>query len=128
MAKIQIYVSDSTYKEIEQQMINHRGEGGKNESLSSFASMLLELGLRVYNAQRERVDDPFDQDLFNKMLLENTLITSYTMSKILGMNSYNEEIKSMPSFELKSMVHDVKLRVSNDIMMVFPNKNTNDDV
>ncbi|WP_071591423.1 relaxosome protein TraM [Serratia marcescens] len=80
MAKVQVYVSDETYKEIEQQLLTHRGEQGRNESLSSFSSMLLELGLRVYKAQRETVDNPFDQQTFNKVLLENMLLTSYTVS------------------------------------------------
>ncbi|OCN20775.1 hypothetical protein AN664_0214535 [Serratia marcescens] len=120
MAKIQIYVSDDTYKDIEQQLLTHRGEKGRQESFSSFSSMLLELGLRVYKAQRESVDDPFDQQTFNKILLENMLLTSYTMSKVLGINSYNEEIKNMQVFDLKDMVNDIKTKVSNDMDKIFP--------
>lgn len=82
--------------------------------------MLLELGLRVYKAQRESVDDPFDQQTFNKILLENMLLTSYTMSKVLGINSYNEEIKNMQVFDLKDMVNDIKTKVSNDMDKIFP--------
>lgn len=120
MAKIQIYVSDDTYKDIEQQLLTHRGEKGRQESFSSFSSMLLELGLRVYKAPRESVDDPFDQQTFNKILLENMLLTSYTMSKVLGINSYNEEIKNMQVFDLKDMVNDIKTKVSNDMDKIFP--------
>lgn len=120
MAKIQIYVSDETYKDIEQQLLTHRGEQGRQESLSSFSSMLLELGLRVYKAQREAVDDPFDQQAYNKILLENMLLTSYTMSKVLGISSYNSEIEGMQNFELKTMIADIKSKVSDDILKLFP--------
>ncbi|WP_269936314.1 conjugal transfer relaxosome DNA-binding protein TraM [Serratia liquefaciens] len=120
MAKVQIYVSDETYKDIEQQLLTHRGEQGRQESLSSFSSMLLELGLRVYKAQREAVDDPFDQQTYNKILLENMLLTSYTMSKVLGISSYNSEIKGMQNFELKTMIGDIKTKVSDDILKLFP--------
>ena len=120
MAKVQIYVSDETYKDIEQQLLTHRGEQGRQESLSSFSSMLLELGLRVYKAQREAVDDPFDQQTYNKILLENMLLTSYTMSKVLGINSHNSEVQSIPNFVLKDMVSDIKLKVTDEMSKIFP--------
>lgn len=123
MAKIQTYVSDDTYSEIEKQMVISRGETGKRESLSSFASMLLELGLRVYKAQRDPVDDEFDQQVFNKLLLEHSLLTSYTISKILGINSHNEEVRNIPNFELITMIKDIKTKVSDDMSLAFPSKN-----
>lgn len=122
MAKIQTYVSDDTYSEIEKQMVISRGETGKLESLSSFASMLLELGLRVYKAQREPVDEPFDQMLFNKNLLEHSLLTSYTISKILGINSHNQEVRGISSFDLNTMIVDIKNKVSESMVMVFSPK------
>lgn len=126
MAKIQIYVSDDTYKDIEQQLLTHRGEQGRQESFSSFSSMLLELGLRVYKAQREAVDDPFDQQTFNKIILENVLLTSYTMSKVLGISSYNTEIQNMPVFGLKDMINDIKSKVSDEMLKVFPLQEENE--
>jgi hypothetical protein len=126
MAKVQTYVSDDTYKDIEQQLLIHRGEQGRQESLSSFSSMLLELGLRVYKAQRESIDDPFEQQTFNKILLENMLLTSYTMSKVLGINSHNAEIQGMPKFDIKSMVADIKSKVSDEMLKVFPSQTDGD--
>jgi hypothetical protein len=123
MAKLQIYVSDETYKDIEQQLLTHRGEQGRNESLSSFSSMLLELGLRVYKAQREAVDDPFDQQTFNKTLLENMLLTSFTMSKVLGISSHNSEVQGMPKFDIRDMVIDIKSKVSDEMLKIFPIQN-----
>ncbi|HEJ7174897.1 relaxosome protein TraM [Serratia marcescens] len=119
MAKVQIYLSDETYKDIEQQLITHRGEKGRQESFSSFSSMLLELGLRVYKAQRESVADPFDQASFNKTLLENVLLTSFTMSKLLGINSHNTEIQGLSHFVMRDMVNDIKTKTSDEMLKIF---------
>lgn len=119
MAKVQIYLSDETYKDIEQQLITHRGEKGRQESFSSFSSMLLELGLRVYKTQRESVADPFDQVSFNKTLLENVLLTSFTMSKLLGINSHNTEIQGLSHFVMRDMVNDIKTKTSDEMLKIF---------
>lgn len=126
MAKVQIYVSDETYKDIEQQLLTHRGEQGRQESLSSFSSMLLELGLRVYKAQREAVDDPFDQQTYNKILLENMLLTSYTMYKVLGINSHNSEVQDLSNFVLRDMINDIKSKVSDEMSKIFPSQSDSD--
>lgn len=52
MAKIQVYVNDNVSEKINAIAVQRRAEGAKEKdiSYSSIASMLLELGLRVYEA------------------------------------------------------------------------------
>ena len=52
MAKIQVYVNDHVSEKINAIAVQRRAEGAKEKdvSYSSIASMLLELGLRVYEA------------------------------------------------------------------------------
>ena len=74
MAKIQVYVNDNVSEKINAIAVQRRAEGAKEKdvSYSSIASMLLDLGLRVYGAQiqMERKKSAFNQTEFNKLLLE----------------------------------------------------------
>ena len=73
MAKIQVYVNDNVAEKINAIAVQRRAEGAKEKdiSYSSIASMLLELGLRVYEAQMERKESGFNQMAFNRALLES---------------------------------------------------------
>ncbi|MGS6557418.1 conjugal transfer relaxosome DNA-binding protein TraM, partial [Escherichia coli] len=66
-----------------------RQEGAreKDVSFSATASMLLELGLRVHEAQMERKESAFNQTEFNKLLLECVVKTQSSVAKILGILS-----------------------------------------
>ena len=56
MARVQVYVSDEVSEKIRVIAAKRRAEGARDKdvSFSSIASMLVELGLRVYEAQMER--------------------------------------------------------------------------
>ncbi|HCW3444123.1 TPA: relaxosome protein TraM, partial [Klebsiella pneumoniae] len=84
MARVQAYASDEVAEKINAIVEKRRAEGAKEKdvSFSSVASMLLELGLRVYEAQMERKDSGFNQTEFNKILLENVMKTQFTVSKL----------------------------------------------
>ena len=72
MAKIQAYVSDEVAEKINAIVEKRKAEGAreKDVSFSSVSTMLVELGLRVYEAQMERKESGFNQMAFNKLLLE----------------------------------------------------------
>ncbi len=61
MAKVQAYVSDEVAEKINAIVEKRRVEGAKDKdvSFSSISTMLLELGLRVYEAQMERKESGF---------------------------------------------------------------------
>ena len=83
MAKVQAYVSDEIVYKINKIVERRRAEGAKSTdvSFSSISTMLLELGLRVHEAQMERKESAFNQAEFNKVLLECAVKTQSTVAK-----------------------------------------------
>ncbi len=66
MAKVNLYISNDAYEKINAIIEKRRQEGAreKDVSFSATASMLLELGLRVYEAQMERKESAFLRELY----------------------------------------------------------------
>ena len=110
MARVQAYASDEVAEKIQMIVEKRKAEGAKEKdvSFSSVASMLLELGLRVYEAQMQRKESGFNQTEFNKVLLENVLKTQFAISKVLAMDSLSPHIKGDERFDFKSMVLNIK--------------------
>lgn len=86
--------------------------------------MLLELGLRVYEAQMERKASAFNQAEFNKLLLECVVKTQSSVAKILGIESLSPHVSGNPKFEYANMVEDIREKVSVEMERFFPK---NDD-
>lgn len=122
MAKVQAYVSDEIVYKINEIVERRRAEGAKSTdvSFSSISTMLLELGLRVYEAQMERKESAFNQDEFNKVLLECAVKTQSTVAKILGIESLSPHVSGNPKFEYANMVEDIREKVSSEMERFFP--------
>ena len=122
MAKVQAYVSDEIVYKINKIVERRRAEGAKSTdvSFSSISTMLLELGLRVYEAQMERKESAFNQAEFNKVLLECAVKTQSTVAKILGIESLSPHVSGNPKFEYANMVEDIRDKVSSEMVRFFP--------
>ncbi|ELC8790416.1 relaxosome protein TraM [Salmonella enterica] len=122
MAKIQVYVNENVSEKINAIAVQRRAEGAKEKdvSYSSIASMLLELGLRVYEAQMERKESAFNQTEFNRLLLECVVKTQSSVAKILGIESFSPHVAGNPKFEYANMVEDIKEKVSFEMNRFFP--------
>ncbi|HBI8509737.1 TPA: relaxosome protein TraM [Escherichia coli] len=122
MAKVQAYVSDEIVYKINKIMERRRAEGAKSTdvSFSSISTMLLELGLRVHEAQMERKESAFNQAEFNKVLLECAVKTQSTVAKILGIESLSPHVSGNPKFEYANMVEDIRDKVSSEMERFFP--------
>lgn len=122
MARVQAYASDEVAEKINSIVEKRRAEGAKEKdvSFSSVASMLLELGLRVYEAQTERKESGFNQAEFNKLLLENVLKTQFTISKVLAIESLSPHIKGDERFDFKSMVMNIRDDAKEVMDVFFP--------
>ncbi|EIH1744645.1 relaxosome protein TraM [Escherichia coli] len=121
-----MYISNEVHEKINMIVEKRRQEGARDKdiSLSGTASMLLELGLRVYDAQMERKESAFNQTEFNKHLLECVVKTQSTVAKILGIESLSPHVSGNPKFEYASMVDDIREKVSVEMDRFFPK---NDD-
>ena len=122
MAKVQAYVSDEIVYKINEIVERRRAEGAKSTdvSFSSVSTMLLELGLRVHEAQMERKESAFNQAEFNKVLLECAVKTQSTVAKILGIESLSPHVSGNPKFEYANMVEDIREKVSSEMERFFP--------
>ncbi|EKL5699319.1 conjugal transfer relaxosome DNA-binding protein TraM [Escherichia coli] len=122
MAKVQAYVSDEIVYKINEIVERRRAEGAKSTdvSFSSISTMLLELGLRVYEAQMERKETSFNQTEFNKVLLECVVKTQSSVAKILGIESLSPHVSGNPKFEYANMVEDIREKVSSEMERFFP--------
>ncbi|EMW4782162.1 relaxosome protein TraM [Escherichia coli] len=126
MARVNLYISNEVHEKINMIVEKRRQEGARDKdiSLSGTASMLLELGLRVYDAQMKRKESTFNQTEFNKLLLECVVKTQSTVAKILGIESLSPHVSGNPKFEYASMVDDIREKVSVEMDRFFPK---NDD-
>ena len=122
MARVNLYISNEVHEKIYMIVEKRRQEGARDKdiSLSGTASMLLELGLRVYDAQMERKESAFNQTEFNKLLLECAVKTQSTVAKILGIESLSPHVSGNPKFEYASMVDDIREKVSVEMDRFFP--------
>lgn len=122
MARVNLYISNEVHEKINMIVEKRRQEGARDKdiSLSGTASMLLELGLRVYDAQMERKESAFNETEFNKLLLECVVKTQSTVAKILGIESLSPHVSGNPKFEYASMVDDIREKVSVEMDRFFP--------
>lgn len=129
MAKIQAYVSDDVVNKINAIVEQRRAEGARKEDVSSSSviSMLIELGLRVYEAQMERKESRFNQMLFNKTILEAVLKTQFISSKLLAMESMSPHIAGNDKFEFRGMVQNIRDDVKEIVETFFPESGEESD-
>ncbi|NCG53640.1 conjugal transfer relaxosome DNA-binding protein TraM [Serratia fonticola] len=122
MAKVQAYVSDEVADKIMAIVEKRKSEGAKESdiSYSSVATMLLELGLRVYEAQMERKADPFNQMEYNKAVLENILKSQFTLAKLLGMVSLSPHLQGENKFHYSEMVNEILNTTAEKLEKFFP--------
>ncbi|EKY6239662.1 relaxosome protein TraM [Escherichia coli] len=127
MARVNLYISNKVYEKISMIVEQRRMEEArdKNISLSGTASMLIELGLRVYDAQMERKESSFNQTEFNKVILECVVKTQSSVAKILGIESLSPHVSGNPKFEYANMVEDIRERVSIEMERIFPKGDDN---
>lgn len=129
MAKVQAYVSDEVSEKI-MAIVEKRRTGGakdKDVSFSSISTMLLELGLRVYEAQMERKESSFNQMEYNKVLLDNVIKTQLAIAKVLGISSLSPQVSNMPRFEFKNMVLSIKDDAQEIMSRFFQNEEVEDE-
>lgn len=122
MAKIQAYVSDEVAEKISAIVEKRRVDGAKDKdvSFSSISTMLLELGLRVYEAQMERKESGFNQMAFNKALLESVVKTQFTVNKVLGIECLSPHVSENPKWEWVNLIENIREDVHEVLHIFFP--------
>ena len=129
MARVQVYVSDEVSEKIRVIAEKRRAEGARDKdvSFSSIASMLVELGLRVYEAQMERKESSFNLALYNKTILENVMKTQFIVSKLLAMESLSPHLAGNEKFDFRDMVTCIREDVQQIVEKFFPQEEESQD-
>ncbi|EFL92645.1 TraM conjugal transfer protein [Candidatus Regiella insecticola LSR1] len=127
MPKIQVFVSKAILENINTIVIDKRNDGAKEHeaNTSNTASMLIELGLKVYELQQKKTDSNFNQTEFNKVILENVVKTSFICQKLLGINSFMSEIQDNEKLDYKLMAYAVRNDTAEVINEFFPKNEEN---
>ncbi|HGV3482891.1 TPA: conjugal transfer relaxosome DNA-binding protein TraM, partial [Klebsiella variicola subsp. variicola] len=103
------------------------GAREKDVSFSSVSTMLVELGLRVYEAQMERKESGFNQMAFNKILLETVLKTQFATNKILGISCLSPHISGNQKFEWRFMIDNILEDTKEVVDTFFPESEDGDE-
>ncbi len=124
MPRIQTFISHEMETEINDIVKLKRSEGAdRNEvNVSNTAAMLMEIGLNVYkkNTESQKKLDPVR---VNEILLEHVIKISMVCQKLLGINSFNSEIKNMDKFNFQKMVSEI----TNDTSSVMKKLSHSDE-
>lgn len=124
MPRVQVYISDQVVDQINAIIENRRSGGAKDKDVnfSSVSSMLIELGLRVYEAQMQRKESGFNQMAFNKTLLEYVVKTQFSINKVMGMECMSPHVKEDPRWQWKTMVQNIQDDVQEVLKAYFPDE------
>ena len=128
MPRVQVYISDQVVEKINAIIEQRRAGGAKDKDVnfSSISSMLIELGLRVYEAQMERKESGFNQ----MALFEYVVKTQFSMNKVLGIECLSPHVKDDPRWQWKGIIQNIQEDVQEVMRMYFPEEdevnNTND--
>jgi len=124
MPRVQVYISNECDEKIRSIIQQRKSEGvsSKEVNFSSVSSMLLELGLRVYDAQMQKKINPFNQMEYNKVVLENILKTQMIVSKILGITCLSPHVVGDDSFNFAKVVPEILSHVNTQVDGFFPSE------
>lgn len=128
MPRVQVYISDEVVEKVNAIIANRRSGGAKDKDVnfSSISSMLIELGLRVYEAQMERKESGFNQMAFNKALLEYVVKTQFSVNKVLGMECLSPHVRDDPKWQWKNMIQNIQDDVQEVLRGYFPEDESED--
>lgn len=131
MPRAQIYITKANLEKI-RSIVNHERNHGADENeanLSSVAAMLLNLGLQVYEFQQRKKQDgendqPENDDakkvaMFNRILMENVLKTSYASATILQIVGELDEFKHKNSYSFSDLKSMIRRKTENKLNEIF---------
>lgn len=120
MPKIQTYVNHNVFLQINDLVKLRKEEGIEEATLSNVSSMLLELGLRVYNIQREKRENAFNQMAYNEMVLESILRVRAMCTEIMRMSALMPESQKNGNFKIEELEKHIRNYASREKEVFFP--------
>ncbi|AWK15141.1 conjugal transfer relaxosome DNA-binding protein TraM [Candidatus Fukatsuia symbiotica] len=127
MPKLQVFINKTILEKINTIVFNKRNDGAKKHEVntSNTTSMLIELGLKVYELQQRKTESNFNQTELNKVMLENMVKTNFICQKLLGMNSFMSEIQKNEKFNFQLMAKTIRNDTAEVVNKLFPTDGEN---
>ncbi|WP_342221469.1 conjugal transfer relaxosome DNA-binding protein TraM [Candidatus Fukatsuia endosymbiont of Tuberolachnus salignus] len=127
MPKLQVFINKTILEKINTIVFNKRNDGAKKHEVntSNTTSMLIELGLKVYELQQRKMESNFNQTELNKVMLENMVKTNFICQKLLGMNSFMSEIQKNEKFNFQLMAKTIRNDTTEVVNKLFPTDGEN---
>jgi len=129
MPRAQVYIDKNSYERVHQIVEEKRNDGAdfSQANISSVCGMLLDLGLRVYSAQKKReaegeenrTDNDAVQADFNRILMDYMLKTSYASTMLLRMVGEIDEVKSHGGYQFESIRAEIRRNSALQLGRIF---------
>lgn len=129
MPRAQVYIDKNNYERVRQIVDEKRNDGAdaSQANISSVCGMLLDLGLRVYSAQKKReaegeenrTDSDGGQADFNRVLMNYMLKTSYASTMLLRMVGEIDEVKSRGEYQFESIRAEIRRNSAEQLNRIF---------
>ena len=128
MPRIQTFISNDILNAINALIEKRVQEGARasDANISNMSSMLIELGLRVYNLQNEKKESPFNQMEFNKIMLEHAAKTNALCSEIVRMSMMMSEVTGNERFSQDKVFSIVKKYTKDRVDVFFKDGDENE--
>lgn len=129
MPRIQTFVSNDIEMKLNDIVSVKRTEGASREeaNISNTTAMIIELGIRVYQLQRERAEGGFSQIEFNKILLDNVVKSNLVCQKLLAISTQNVEVKGQDALSNLTLIAGQIKNASDAVMANFFSSEEDDD-
>ena len=128
MPRVQVFLSETSIKHINKIVEARLNEGAsvKEANVSSITAMLIDLGLRVYQYRQENNDDIFNQNDFNRTLLENVIAARIQTAKIIAAMKLLPDLNGNEAFNILKVKSDTE-RVTQEVIKRFFNDDEGKD-
>lgn len=129
MPRIQTFVSNDVEMKLNDIVSIKRTEGASREeaNISNTTAMIIELGIRVYELQKEKAEGGFSQIEFNKILLENVVKSNLVCQKLLAISTQNVEVKGQDALSNLTLIAGQIKNASDAVMANFFSGEEDDD-
>jgi len=128
MPRVQAFLSETSIKHINNIVEARLNEGAsvKEANVSSITAMLIDLGFRVYQYRQENNDDIFNQNDFNRTLLENVIAARIQTAKIIAAMKLLPDLNGNEAFNILKVKSDTE-RVTQEVIKRFFNDDEGKD-
>jgi hypothetical protein len=121
MPRHTIYMSEPSEAQIKGyiQLMRNEGVVGTEVTISGFGGKLLELGLRVYKNQQDKVENPIDELNVERLILQEAILTRHLMQANLRTMFKLPEVGSDSTFNYTDLVKSIHVNAAKEVDKIY---------